>query len=236
MNKYKAHSCFLIFICLLMVSCSANRQPQQEQPRTITVNGNGTVYVMPDRAIMVFAVITQNWVAQTAVQENARIMNEVISALQKAGVRESDISTSDYTVNQQGTWNNGVYTPGRYRADNTVTVVIQTIDMVGTLIDTAIGAGANSLTSLSFKVADTETALRQARTLAVQDAQNAAALFAGASGCAVGNVISFVENRDTYFPNPQVVNAIDAATNTATPISAGKIAVTSSITVTYALQ
>lgn len=236
MNKYKVHSCFLIFICLLMVSCSANRQPQQEQPRTITVNGSGTVYVMPDRAIMVFAVITQNWVAQTAVQENARIMGEVIDALRNAGVRESDISTSDYTVNQQGTWNNGVYTAGRYRADNTVTVVIQTIDMVGKLIDTAIGAGANSLTSLSFKVSDTDTALRQARTLAVQDAQNAAALFAGASGCAVGNVIEFVENGDSYFSNTQVMNNAGNSVDTITPISAGRIAVTSSITVTYALQ
>lgn len=229
MKKIKSAIILCLVSMLLLASCTIKRE--QEQLRTITVNGHGTVSVLPDRATMVFAVITQNWIAQTAVQENSRIMSNVIQALRAAGIRESDITTSGYTVNQQGSWNNGVFTPGRYRADNTVTVITQHIDSASSLIDVAVGAGATSLTSLSFSASDTETALRQARALAVQDAQNAAALFAGASGCAVGNVIELLENTEDSFSNASLTSKTDS-----TPVSSGYINVTSSITVKYALQ
>lgn len=229
MKKIKSAIILCLVSMLLLASCTIKRE--QEQLRTITVNGHGTVSVLPDRATMVFAVITQNWIAQTAVQENSRIMSNVIQALRAAGIRESDITTSGYTVNQQGSWNNGVFTPGRYRADNTVTVITQHIDSASSLIDAAVGAGATSLTSLSFSASDTETALRQARALAVQDAQNAAALFAGASGCAVGNVIELLENTEDSFSNASLTSKTDS-----TPVSSGYINVTSSITVKYALQ
>lgn len=229
MKKIKSAIILCLVSMLLLASCTIKRE--QEQLRTITVNGHGTVSVLPDRATMVFTVITQNWIAQTAVQENSRIMSNVIQALRAAGIRESDITTSGYTVNQQGSWNNGVFTPGRYRADNTVTVITQHIDSASSLIDAAVGAGATSLTSLSFSASDTETALRQARALAVQDAQNAAALFAGASGCAVGNVIELLENTEDSFSNASLTSKTDS-----TPVSSGYINVTSSITVKYALQ
>lgn len=224
---------FIAIFILLFASCTINKP--QEEKRTITVNGSGTVYITPDRATVVFAVVTQSWVAATAVQENARIMSSVIEALRTAGIRDQDISTSDYRVNQQGTWNGSVYTPGRYRADNNVTVTVRNIEQSGSVIDSAIGAGANALTSISFSSSDIETAKRQARTLAVQDAQNAAALFAGASGAAVGNMLSLTEYADGYYANAIAGDAKVQSTS-ATPISAGRIAVTSNITVTYAMQ
>lgn len=231
----KAKILLYIFLVCLLSSCAVNKKV--ETPRTITVKGKGTVYTLPDRATVVFSVMTQNRIAHQAVHENTEIMGKVIEAIKNFGIRDTDISTSDYSVEQQGTWNNnGTYTLGRYVAGNTITVIVRNIDTVGNVIDIAVEAGANSLNSLVFSNTETETATKQARNLAVQDAQNAAALFAGASGCSVGEVLSLVEESNFTYSNVYRDVTTESGSDTATPISAGRIAVTSNITVTYKLQ
>jgi uncharacterized protein len=223
-------------VCMLF-SCAVNKHA--ETPRTITVNGTGTVSAEPDQASIIVSVITQEWVAKQASDENAASMTKVRDAVIAAGIKTDDITTTDYSIARQDTWVNGRSWPGKYQVRNSLNIVIKNTALASTVIDAAVAAGANELTSLSFSVADTSSLVRQARTLAVQQAQDTASLLAGASGCKIGQVISITENNNS---DGQQINRTAkfestlAAADVSTPVSAGKIKVVSSVTITYALQ
>ena len=80
---------------------------------------------------------------------------------------------------------------------------------------------------------DKTTALRQARTLAVQNAQDSAALLAGASGCKVGTVVEITENYSNS--SPIMMKANIAAIDGATKFEVGSVEVNSSVTIKYNL-
>ena len=115
-------------------------------------------------------------------------------------------------------------------------IVVHNTALVSDVIDTAISAGASELTSLTFTVTDDTALVREARTLAVRQAQETASLLAGAAGCKIGEAITISEDSDAG--GIRTMNYAPAAMSAkiATPISSGKIEVSSTVTITYALQ
>ena len=85
-------------------------------------------------------------------------------------------------------------------------------------------------------VSDRSTALRQARTMAIKDAQDAANLLAGASGCKVGNVLEISENYTSTSRNDGVVLAKAVKSNADTTIEPGKLDITSNVTIKYTIE
>ena len=114
------------------------------------------------------------------------------------------------------------------------------MELTGKVIDAAVknNTGANGVTSFEYLVSDKATALREARTLAIKNAQDAAALLAGASGCKVNSVL---EIREDYTSagrsNDMMFKAVsmDAAGALPTPILEGNVTITSNVTVKYEL-
>ena len=144
---------------------------------------------------------------------------------------EGDITTVDYRISQD---NSNPY-PGKYTIVNYVQVLIRDINNAGNIIDHAVANGANGLTSFTYSATENPNALREARTLAVQNAQDAASLIAGASGCKVSEVLDISEgyNPSSY---TRAAGAKLMATNSAiTPIEAGNVEVSSTVTITFSL-
>ena len=87
---------FLTVVGLAVVSLAgaasltdlAGAQEPAATSDTITVNGLGTVTVVPDEAQMTFGVETRRQTAQAAVSGNAEAMAKVIAALRQAGARK----------------------------------------------------------------------------------------------------------------------------------------------------
>jgi uncharacterized protein len=235
--KKLIESAFILLAVYAFFSCAINKPA--ETPRTITVSGTGTVNAEPNQASIVVSVVTQEWVAKTAADENAAAMTKVRDAIIAAGIKAGDITTTDYNISRQDTWANGRSWPGRYQVRNSLTIVIHDTSLASTVIDTAVAAGANELTSLTFSVSDSAALVRQARTLAVQQAQDAASLLAGASGCKIGQALSIQENNNSGARTMNRMYKTEAAfgaADTATPVSEGKIEVSSTVTITYTLQ
>ena len=216
--------------CALLLSSCVIKQPQEkaETPKTITVTGNGSVTVEPDLIYLKFLVKTTDWNVSKAVEKNAVNTNNVLTSITQTGIPESDISTSDYYITQD---NSNNY-PGQYTVKNSISVVIRNTEIAGSVIDAAVkqNVGANGITSFKYGVSDKTTALRQARTLAIQDAQDAASLLAGASGCKISSVQSISE----YTPNTYALRATSSFDSTM--IQEGTISIASEVTITYNLE
>lgn len=233
MKKNMGIGIFFVMAFALCVSCRPNKNT--EQKRVVTVSGSGTVSVTPDIATLDFSVTKSGWESKKVVPENAAIMNKVIDAIKESGVSQSDIVTSEVSIRQDKSWQNGVLRRGQYVSTNQVRVTLRNLELLGKLIDAAVSAGANGLDSLSFGVSDTQTAMRQARTAAIKQAQDAAALLAGASGCKLGQVLSIDEGGNSGYERAVYMKA-DSYVNTSTPIEVGKISISSSVTMSFELQ
>lgn len=220
---------FLTFICAMAVFA-------QSASRTISVSGSGSIQVPADMAKLTFSVLTKEAAAIDSVQNNAAKMNRVYEALKKAGISESDISTSNYSLYQESTWKDGKDVPGLYVTSNNIVVVLEDVEKSGFIIDTAIAAGVNRMNGISFLVKDSKAALDQARILAFQQAKEKAELYAKEAGCKLGKVITIMENSGSYpVVREYAMDAKMAATNSTT-ISAGQDAVTATVSVVFELK
>jgi len=177
------------------------------QKTDIGVSGTGKVSVTPDTAIASIGVeITAPTLAEATAEASTK-MTAVIDAIKAAGVAAADIQTTSYNVfpitNNPKEGETATITA--YRVSNIVTVKIRDIAKVGTVLDAALEAGANSVNSVYFTVNDPSAAQEEARTAAVKDAMAKAQTLATAAGVQLGSIVSISEL--TGVPIPYASNA-----------------------------
>ena len=216
---------------------------------TISVTGSGQVEIQPTMAILTIGVNTQDPSAQTAAQQNANIMTNVISALENLGINSSSIQTVSYSINPQINYDaNGKSSVAGYQVDSQVQVTITTPTTtsqaevqlgtkVGSAIDAAVGQGANEVYGVQFTASNSavQQADQQALQLAVQDASSQAKSIATALDVTVTGVIS-VSTNPSYTPSPVIQDAI-ASGSSQTPIVAPQsLTVSATVQAVYAIS
>lgn len=216
---------------LFASSCTVNKP--EEKVRTITVTGTGVVTLPADQLTVRFLVRTSEWNVNYARDKNAETTTKVIAKIKEAGVLDGDITTVDYRITQD---NSNSY-PGKYTVVNYVQVLIRDINNAGNIIDNAVANGANGLTSFTYSASENPNSIREARTLAVQNAQDAAALIAGASGCKIADVLDISEgyNPSSYARSTNGAAKLMGAGSYTTPIEAGNVEISSTVTITFSL-
>jgi len=205
---------------------------------SITVSGTGSVDVPPDRARVTFAMETRASTASDAAQQNADAMDRVLRALRGAGLEGLELATSGYALrpeysNQQ---NQRVREIVSYAAFNNVVATISDVDAVGRIIDEAIGAGANRVTSVSFYALDTEAARAEALAEAVRNARAEATVIAESLGYRLGPPLEVNGGAQRPVPRRESDMLMLSARQAApTPIEAGDQTVTASVSIRFAL-
>jgi uncharacterized protein YggE len=169
--------------------------PTQYNPRTLSVNGEGTVKVAPDIALMYLSVITQDPDVSKAWDGNNAKATAVIAAVEGLGVKAEDIR-SDFTVIQQDKYDPITNQPTGeifYIVTHTLTVTARDLTKVGDILGAAQAAGVNSVGGVSFALEDPTQAISQARVLAVADARSRADEIAKGLGVKIVKVLSVNE-------------------------------------------
>jgi uncharacterized protein len=210
-----------------------------EPTRSISVNGVGQLNVIPNEAIVVIGVETQAEAAGEAVTQNNTLMEDVLDALRTAGVQAADIQTRNLRLfpryeREQLPQPGGLGEIAGYTAANQVEVRVRQVANVGTVIDAAIMAGANTIDGINFEVSDPAQALDQAREAAFNDALHKAEQLADLAGASLGNVMTITEYSRSPRPIFQETMAMDAAA--AIPIQAGTETIEVELQVTWYLE
>ncbi len=207
--------------------------------RTLNVTGLGQVDITPDIAYIYIGIHTEGASASDAVKANNTQTEVLINALTESGVDAKDIRTTNF-----GIWPSTQYGPDGqalgtvYMVDNTVYVTVRELDGLGDLLDSAIEAGANSINSIQFDLADKTEALKEARADAVKNASEQAAELADAAGVQLGEIVNV-----TYFdsqPYPYSVGkgggGGGAGIEAAVPIQPGQLSITANVSLTYEIK
>ncbi len=191
----------------------------------IGVTGMGRVFVAPDTALASIGVdITAATLAEATKQASAN-MAAVLDAIKKQGVDAQDIQTSNYSVYPITNSSKEGETPKitGYHVTNVVTVRVRDIAQVGSVLDAALAAGANSVNSVTFTVDNPAKAEAEARTLAVQDAMSKAQTLATAAGVKVGKITVISDVSGGVQPIVKTADyAVAEAASGAGPVETGQ--------------
>jgi hypothetical protein len=118
-----------------------------------------------------------------------------------------------------------------YVASNMIIVETPRLDEVGRLIDTGLGAGATNIGSLQYDLVDRAALEREALADAVADARRQAEVMAEAAGGRLGDLLDLGTQAGQYTPFfAQEASMRMAAAAAPTPISAGSVTVSASVT------
>ena len=108
------------------------------------------------------------------------------------------------------------------------------------IIDTAFGAGANTLNGIEFSVQNTEEVMDEAYVQAMLDAHDKAELLAQTEGASVRGVVSISQGSAYSYDSMTNSLRMDAAVaedaDAGTFVQAALIEVSASVSVTYELQ
>jgi len=236
---------FLVFavlaFALALSACGPTTINQEAQPvvRTLNVNGLGYSYLTPDIAYIYIGVHNEGATASETVAANKVQTDAVLNALKKAGVDEKDLRTTNFSIypsQQYGT--DGTVTGSIYMVDNTVYVTVRDLDGLGDLLDDTISAGANSINSIQFDVADKTAAVKEARAKGVADAKTQAQELADAAGVTLGEIqsISFYDNSPYPVFEGKGGGGGAVAANSAVSIQPGQLTISVSVNITYSIK
>jgi uncharacterized protein YggE len=206
----------------------------------ISVTGTGTISLKPDTASISLAVVTRHAEAALSAQQNAELMTKVIDAVKKIGISDDDIATKNFSMYQESKYDrDGSVTSTVYRVTNTLNITVQDITTAGNVIDAALLAGANQLSSINYFVSDTTKAYTQARQLAVQQATDAAQTLAIAAGCKLGKPTAITEqsNSSAYKNDAEYEPAMMSSKSVmATPIAPGSTDITVNVNMRFTIK
>jgi uncharacterized protein len=198
--------------------------------------GTGRVAVRPDSAGVDVGVEARAPQLADATAEVNRRMRDVLARVKALGVADADIQTTAYRIEPIGE-------PQRqpteavsprivgYRVLNVVEVRARDVDRVGAIVDAAVGAGANVVSQVQFRLADRAKVEAEARRLAMQDAASKAQQIAAAAGVRLGKLLSVSEAH-----TPPFLGRVAMAATGGGPVEAGQLEVIISVSARYAIE
>jgi len=208
------------------------------QVRTLSANGTGEVYLVPDVAYINVGVRVDADEVSQALSKNNIQANEISQALQALGVEQKDIQTSNFNVYPMMDYGiDGQVTRRYFVVENTVYVTVRDLSKLGNLLDAVVRSGANTINGISFDVLDKVAAEAQARDAAIENAKAEAQAIAKAAGVKLGEVQSvYVNTSRGTTPVYEAKGIGGAAAPSSVPVAAGQLMITVDASLTYEIK
>ncbi|MVO98086.1 SIMPL domain-containing protein [Paenibacillus lutrae] len=200
----------------------------------IEVNGQGILTAVPDRALIVLGAITEGTVLAQVQQENVAVMTRIINALKGLGIPGEHIQTEDFRIDMQYDFEDGKQTFRGYKVTHLLQVTTDRVGQTGTIVDTAVASGANTVNSIRFAAAKPEIYENKALSAALVNAQHKAATIARTLGVSLPPVPGEVEEITLAGgPVPYKAVAFTQSASAVTPIEPGEITFSAAVRVKY---
>src|SRR3989344_242102 len=199
---------------LLLSACS------QGTTNVVSVQGTATIKATPDEAQFYANVQTLEDTAEEAQTENTQLSEDIIKALQEAGIPSEDIETTNYNVYRREDWTDKGSIFKGYQADHTLKVTIHEITTVGKYIDIAVHNGATQITSVNFELSEEQQkdVFNQALEQAGQETREKAETLARSVGGKLGKIVRVSESSSNYYPLPIYKDMMLAASGEAASV------------------
>ena len=159
----------------------------------ITVTGTGTVTFSPNMVNVQLGVRTQHEDISQALSENNTAIDNIVAALGELGIGEDHIQTSSFFIFRMGDWSREGEFIETNAVENIISVSLENMDLLNTVIQTGVDLGANNVFGINFDNSNRNEYYNQALQLAIQNGRTKAGVMAAALGQTLGQVTSAEE-------------------------------------------
>ena len=241
----------ILFVC---VPGLAAAQPTPPGPPVIIANGEAVLKRTADRAFIGVASEVRDGKAANARKKSAEAMTEIRAAIVAAGVPESAIRTTGFSLQPEFEYSGGRPSVRNYVVRNQIEIRVDEIDKLADVIDAANMPKNIAVTigSPRYELKDREGAELEATRLAVQNAMARAKALAAGAGQTLGPVqrieqgsVHLVMPQPMYRTQMSVAGGVAARGGGATmaepappetPITPGDLEIRANVTVTVAIK
>lgn len=237
---------YFIVIAALLIARPALAQS------TLSVTGDASVMVMPDRVSLSLGVESRNQSLVAAKVDNDASGRTVIDAARAIGIAAADIQT-DYMQVDMRYDHNAETVVSHYVVTKDMQILLRNVGQFEDLLSRVLLAGANHIYDIDFSTSDLRKHRDAARALAMKAAQEKANDLASAAGLKVVgtplSVSSYSYGGGASYGRGRLRGYGQTAQNVVQNMSSGsdgigadgtvalgKISVTASVSVSYRLQ
>ena len=225
-----------LMLALVLAASGCGRHPAgpnrlRPHETLLQVSATAKGEARPDEARFSAGVSTIGATAALASEANNQRMSAVTGALQRFGVKDSDVQTQTLAISRIDYGANR----GKFEANNVVSVRVHQVDKAGAAIAATTGAGANVLSGPDLRTADPEAATRALAGAAFKAARARADAYAAAAGLKVVRVLT-IRDGGTPPPSPMTFEANMAVADKVAPVAAPVMAGTSTSEVTVGVD
>ena len=240
---------FQAVVLALCIPGLASAQSQTPGPPVIVADGDAVVERVADRAFLTVASEVRD--GKAARKKSAEGMTQIRAAIVAAGVPESAIRTTGYSLQPEYDYSGGRPSVRNYVVRNQIELRIDEIDKLADVIDAANTPRSVAVTigSPRYELKDRESAELEATRMAVQNAMARAKALAAGAGQTLG-AVQRIEQGGVHVVIPQPMHRQQMAVAGGrgggatmaepappeTPITPGELEVRANVTVTVAIK
>lgn len=200
----------------------------------VEVTGTGAHHVVPDLVIVRARVQSDADDVASALSEASARTEAALQAAADHGVEAQDRRTDDVGIHPRHD-REGRKVVG-YTAYQAFRLTVRDSSRVGSILQALAGAAGDALAvdGIEMTAEQTEAALAASREAAFEDARTKAEHYARLAGVELGAVVKVQEGGVGGQPRPMMARSAEAFAGSM-PVEAGTRAITSSVTVRWAL-
>lgn len=229
-------------VAVLALSAPAVALDDEPLVATLTVRGDAELQKPADQLRIRISVVTEGFEAQATLEENSRRTDDVVDALRMHGLRKGEYQTGRFSIsprysarprNAGPDWHRQII---GYEVTNSLAIKTAKLDLAGKLIQSANEAGANSIDSIVFDLADPRAHRNEAISAATAHAISDAGVLAESASLRLVRIISIdLDDARRSPPVPTMARAemMAVAAAPAPPIVPGEITVRAGVTIVY---
>lgn len=213
----------------------AGAVPTTGTPSGITVSGVGRITGVPDTLRATVGVAARRASVQEALDAANATAEQVLAALDDAGVAEDDVQTTQFAVNPQYGEDGGIT---GYEVTNLVEATLRDLEAVGATLDAVVRAGGDDarVQGVEYRLEDNAALLAEARAAAVEDARSSAEQYAAAAGVELGGLTALSEvTAEQPMAQQFAADTAGGEATAAVPLAPGTQEVGVTVTATWSL-
>ena len=242
------HRLKFLFLVVTFLASTLSVAAQNLQS-TIEVQGSAEVKVVPDEVFILFGAETSDPDLKIAKSQNDERVKKLLALTKELRIDPRYVQTDFINIEpwEHDMGNQRVRT--EYRIRKNIAVTLRDVAKFEELLSRALEGGINHVHGIQFRTTELRKYRDQAREMALQAAQEKAALLAGKLGRQVGPAIRVSEYSggwyspyswwgQSYNSNAMAQNSSQAggASSTDGTIALGQITVTASVSISFSLQ
>ena len=220
---------------------------QSDRPtvRSISVSGEGKIYVVPDKATVRFGIATRHDDPEEARRQNAETSKDAMNAVRALGVDERKLRLESLRLQPVREYNPETRRPEDkgFEASRELVVELEDLEQLPTLIAEIVQKGANRLNGVNYGLKNEDGVRDEALKLAVTRARDKANMMTSTLGVSLGDVLTIAE-QSFSMPMPYVRMAdqpvlmakAEAAAPEPEAYAAGEVEVNAVVQVTFFLK